>query len=155
MRKLLVITILIAIAAAALLWWQNSQRPAQAGAQASLLPLLAEEDTAGYARATEPGAIQFPRDLGPHPEYQTEWWYYTGNLQAPGGRRFGYQLTFFRRALSTPQFRPNAVRSISPERSSVNLQSPSDWRTTQLYLAHFTISDVDGKEFYANERYSR
>ena len=45
------------------------------------------------------GDVQFPRDLGPHEDYQTEWWYYTGNWQTEDGRDFGYQFTIFRRAL--------------------------------------------------------
>ena len=42
-----------------------------------------------------------PRDHGPHPEYATEWWYYTGNLESADGRHFGFQLTFFRSALAS------------------------------------------------------
>jgi len=45
-------------------------------------------------------AFVFPTDHGAHPEFKTEWWYYTGNLDAADGRQFGYQLTFFRSALS-------------------------------------------------------
>lgn len=46
----------------------------------------------------------FPRDHGAHEQYQTEWWYYTGQLVAPGEQLFerparvGFQLTFFRRS---------------------------------------------------------
>ncbi len=57
---------------------------------------------AGYRRATGPRPLDFPADSGPHDAYQTEWWYYTGNLTADGGEHFGYQLTFFRRALLPP-----------------------------------------------------
>ena len=38
----------------------------------------------------------FPRDHGSHPDYKVEWWYYTGHLEGSDGRRFGYELTFFR-----------------------------------------------------------
>jgi predicted secreted hydrolase len=142
------------IVAAGWYWQRSSQVAAEAGAQASLLPLLSEEDTAGYARATEPGAVQFPRDLGPHPDYQTEWWYYTGNLQTGDGRRFGYQLTFFRRALAANG--AGASETSEDEASpGPSPQPTSDWRTNQVYLAHFTISDVDGQAFYENERFSR
>src|SRR5438034_75088 len=62
---------------------------------------LAEEAAAPpFARATSVRPFHLPADHGPHFEYQTEWWYYTGNLAAAGGRHFGYQLTFFRRGLS-------------------------------------------------------
>ncbi|MDK3158952.1 lipocalin-like domain-containing protein [Kamptonema cortianum] len=95
-------------------------------------------DISGYARATEPLDWQFPRDFGAHPEYQTEWWYYTGNLEGADGRRFGYQFTIFRRA-------------ISPETQT----SSSEWRANQLYMAHFAVTDVAGEAFYHEQRFSR
>jgi predicted secreted hydrolase len=91
-------------------------------------------------RVTEPQPFVFPADHGPHPGYQTEWWYYTGNLVADSGRRFGYQLTFFRRAL-TP---PGAVAD-----------RDSEWATDQVYMAHLAISDIDGAEHQARERFAR
>ena len=50
----------------------------------------------GYARSHTPRPFRFPDDHGPHPEFRTEWWYFTGNLDGADGRLFGYQLTFFR-----------------------------------------------------------
>lgn len=94
----------------------------------------------GFARATGTVPIIFPRDFGPHPEYQTEWWYYTGNLESSSGRHFGYQLTFFRRTL-TP--------------SGAIVERSSDWATNQVYMAHFALTDVAGEGFYAFERFSR
>src|SRR5215210_6959597 len=55
------------------------------------------DDDPRWRRVTEPRPFAFPADHGPHPAYQTEWWYYTGNLVAENGRAFGFQLTFFRR----------------------------------------------------------
>ncbi|MFO7577482.1 MAG: lipocalin-like domain-containing protein [Pelovirga sp.] len=95
------------------------------------------EDT-GFARATTPRAFVFPADHGPHPEFKTEWWYYTGHLHTAAGRRFGYQLTFFRIAL-----RPDRT-----ERSS-------DWAATQLYMAHFALTDPAAAQFHYFERFSR
>ncbi len=95
-------------------------------------------DISGYARAVEPRDWQFPRDFGAHPEFQTEWWYYTGNLSDEAGRRFGFQFTIFRRAIS-----------------SEGASSDSEWRSNQLYMAHFTITDVAGEQFYHQERFSR
>jgi predicted secreted hydrolase len=94
--------------------------------------------TAGFARAMDAWDWQFPRDFGPHPEFQTEWWYYTGNLATDDGRRFGYQFTIFRRAIE-----PQAY------------VSDSEWRTNQIYMAHFTVSDIAGEHFYHAERFSR
>lgn len=144
--------ILLALVVGGLFLWR--QPAPQATAQASLLPLLSESDTAGFARATEPNAIQFPRDLGPHPDYQTEWWYYTGNLEGENGRLFGYQFTIFRRALTSEI----GDWRLETERQSPisNFQSPtSDWRTNQVYLAHFTLSDIANNAFYPHERFSR
>jgi len=93
-----------------------------------------------YARVTEPREIDFPRDEGPHDTYQTEWWYYTGNLAAADGRRFGFQLTFFRRAVAPAE----AIRD-----------RESDWATGQIYLAHFTITDLRSGSFHSAERLAR
>ena len=87
---------------------------------------------------TQPRPFVFPRDHGPHQEYATEWWYYTGNLDTADGRHVGYQLTFFRFGLA-----PNA-----PERTSA-------WATANLYMAHFALTDVAGKQFHAFDRFSR
>ena len=58
-----------------------------------------------------PRPFAFPADHGPHPAFRTEWWYWTGNLREAGGggRRFGFQLTFFRTALAPP-VTPRALR---------------------------------------------
>ena len=98
------------------------------------------DEPSGYLRAEGPLHLEFPRDHGPHPGYQTEWWYYTGNLKAEDGRHFGYQLTFFRRALVPPE--------LCVERSS-------DWAADQAYMAHFALTDVGGRQFQAFERFSR
>ena len=51
-------------------------------------------------RSAEPGyQYRFPQDHGTHDNFRTEWWYYTGHLTAENGRRFGYQITFFRRGI--------------------------------------------------------
>lgn len=108
--------------------------------EASLQALPPAGGAEGFARALVPGAISFPRDLGAHDDYQTEWWYYTGNLETADGRPFGFQFTIFRRALLPPG------RAVAGD---------SAWRANQIYLAHFTISDVAGDAFYPAERFSR
>jgi predicted secreted hydrolase len=104
---------------------------------------LTQEVTAqetGFSRAAPGYQLVFPMDYGPHENYQTEWWYYTGNLTDQDGRRYGYQLTFFRRALLPPA---NSKESLSA------------WATEQVYLGHFALSDIEQEDFYAFERYSR
>ncbi|NOT58557.1 MAG: carotenoid 1,2-hydratase, partial [Deltaproteobacteria bacterium] len=78
-----------------------------------------------------------PRDHAAHPPYRLEWWYYTGNVETAEGRRFGYQLTFFRTGVT-----PNPT-------------TPSRWAVRDLYLAHFAISDLEGKRFSFFERLNR
>ena len=113
-------------------------RPLDPHASLSIADTLRATNDQGYAKALEPREFRFPADHGPHPELRTEWWYYTGNLATAQGRRFGFQLTFFRSALA-PEM---------PERSSA-------WATRQAWLAHFTVSDVDGGDFHSSERWSR
>ncbi len=96
------------------------------------------QDISGFARAIEPWDWQFPRDHGAHPAFQTEWWYYTGNLATGEGRHFGFQFTIFRRALSP---------SSSP--------TDSEFRANNLYMAHFTLSDIASGDFYYDVRYTR
>lgn len=88
--------------------------------------------TAGYRYA-------FPQDHGAHEAYRTEWWYYTGQLTAKNGRPFGYQLTFFRRGMSREQVKTD----------------PSRWTVSQLYLAHFALSDLANQRFLYSEKISR
>ena len=46
--------------------------------------------------------FSFPRDHGTHDEYKTEWWYYTGHLETDAGKRYGFELTFFRVGVVPP-----------------------------------------------------
>jgi predicted secreted hydrolase len=113
-------------------------QPANTDVQSRLIASSAP--LSGFQRADKPMPLTFPADHGPHPDFQTEWWYYTGNLESTTGRHFGYQLTFFRRALL-----PAADRQIRE----------SGWATDQIYMAHFTLTDVEGKEFSNFERFAR
>jgi predicted secreted hydrolase len=97
-----------------------------------------EASPSGFARAREPRPFVFPRDHGPHPDFRTEWWYITGNLESPGGAPFGFQITFFRNAL-----KPEEPMGSSP------------WRTRQVYMGHFAVTDSAGEGFHAFERFSR
>jgi predicted secreted hydrolase len=95
----------------------------------------------GFAQVLEPREFGFPRDHGPHPEYRQEWWYVTGNLDSTGGERFGFELTFFRFALA-----PEGV---------VHPGVESAWRTGQIYMAHFAITDAAHKQFRFMQKLSR
>ncbi len=114
--------------------------PGQPTIRASLSAVEAvnADGAAGFTRVLAPRPFSFPLDHGPHPEYQTEWWYYTGNLQATDGRHFGFQLTFFRRGL-TPE---------PTERASA-------WGANSIFMAHLAVADVQTGRFYAFDRFSR
>lgn len=103
-----------------------------------LADLLGSDADVGFEKAYEPRAFEFPADHGPHESFRNEWWYITGNLDADDGRRFGFELTIFRFALS-----PRLVRS------------DSAWRTNQVYIAHFAVTDVAGERFLVAEKFSR
>jgi len=104
----------------------------------SLSQTLGGGEASGFARAIGPRHWRFPRDHGPHPDYRTEWWYLTGNLDDAAGRRYGFQLTFFRTGLA-----PGA-----PER-------PARWATRSVWMAHFAITDVAAERFVFRERFAR
>lgn len=116
---------------------------AERGVQATLAvrEALGSAEVAGFARAMAPRPFSFPADHGPHPEFRTEWWYYTGNLETAAGRHFGFQLTFFRTALAPP--------------GAPDGDAASAWSTRQLYLAHFALTDTAGRRFHAWSRLDR
>jgi len=107
-------------------------------ASANVVDALGGAADASFARAYSPRTFVFPRDHGPHDGYATEWWYYTGNLRAEDGGEYGYQLTFFRRALAPGQ----------PQRAS-------DLAATQLYMAHFAVTSGPARQHRSFDRFSR
>ena len=100
--------------------------------------LLSNSVTKGFSLAEKPIPFNFPEDHGQHPSFRNEWWYYTGNLEDHSGRRFGYQFTIFRNALSPLKFK-----------------NDSNWRTNQIYMGHFALTDVEENRFFFSERFSR
>lgn len=90
-------------------------------------------------RVSTPGyRFQFPRDHFNHPDFRTEWWYYTGNVHTGDGHRYGFELVFFRQG----------------ERRGPD-DNPSTWRVDDLYLAHLALTDIDGKRFRYYTRLNR
>jgi predicted secreted hydrolase len=116
----------------------RAREPQPVRATLAVAEALGGRDTAGYARVTGPREFRFPDDHGPHPEYRTEWWYFTGNVVARDGRRFGYQLTLFRNA-------------IAPSPPPID----SDWATNQVFMAHLAVTDARGRTFHGFERFAR
>jgi predicted secreted hydrolase len=127
------------LASGGLLWRAMAPAPAAPPSPPATTTLPGGGDAEGFERATAPRPFRFPEDHGPHPGFRHEWWYFTGNLRTPEGRRFGYQLTFFRFALAPPG----------------GTARESRWAATQAYMAHFTVTDVKGNRFRFFERTGR
>ncbi|MEO6971357.1 MAG: lipocalin-like domain-containing protein [Chthoniobacterales bacterium] len=105
------------------------------------IALLALFCVAADWQIAEPGwQYEFPRDHRAHEKFKTEWWYFTGNLTNERGRRFGYELTFFRQGI-----RPVAERNTTTSRFVVD----------DLKFAHFTVTDAAGKKFLYHQKASR
>jgi predicted secreted hydrolase len=104
---------------------------------AALLFLFTATAVAQYRDALPGYRYEFPRDHFNHPDFQTEWWYYTGNLKSNEGRHFGFELTFFRQAV---------------DRESKPL---SAWDVRDLYVAHLALSDLEAGKFLHAERTNR
>ena len=95
-------------------------------------------DSFTYRLALPGRRLTFPADHHAHPDFKTEWWYYTGHLITESGRRFGYQVTFFRYGVRDRQS---------------GLKDPPLF--TELYMAHFALSDTTQKKFFFRERINR
>jgi len=91
-----------------------------------------------WRQAIGPWKWVFPRDHGSHPEFRTEWWYFTGNLRDASKKSYGYQLTFFRQGVLYQANDPS-----------------HPWAIRDVYLAHFTLTDVSAGQFWYAERASR
>jgi len=92
---------------------------------------------APYREALPGYRYEFPRDFYAHPDFQTEWWYTTGNVTTSDGHAFGYELTFFRQGISRDESKRGT------------------WDVRDLYLAHLALSDLSGGHFYHSERVNR
>src|SRR6266487_589087 len=103
-------------------------------------PIVTPTMSPGFVAADGSRPLTFPADFGAHPAFRTEWWYYTGNLQTPEGRHFGFELTIFRVGLVPP---------------TVEISKDSNWSGRDIYFAHFALSDIRSDHFYAFQRYSR
>ncbi len=107
-------------------------------AGAAEIPALTDD---GYAIPQAGRQFVFPRDHGSHPEFAIEWWYVTGHLTASNQAQFGFQATFFRRALATPD--------------ATNHSTSTAFGNRQIYLAHMALVDKTSGEFRYQEKLNR
>jgi predicted secreted hydrolase len=99
---------------------------------------MGESLDSSFSKAIQPKTFEFPKDHGPHKNFKTEWWYFTGNLISTNGEKFGYQFTIFRNAVNTDSLKGN-----------------SKWRSNQFYMGHFAVTDINENRFYFDEKFSR
>jgi predicted secreted hydrolase len=116
----------------------NQKEFEDSGNDISLSKAMGDVKEENFSKAIDKREFVFPEDHGPHPDFRTEWWYFTGNLTDKENRKFGYQFTIFRTALT----KKKEIRN-------------SDWGSNQIYMAHFAITDIEKNEFYFEERFSR
>lgn len=97
-----------------------------------------ETSSKGFLKALDQRKFIFPQDHGVHKGFQTQWWYFTGNLSTVSGRRFGYQFTIFRSQLNP-------------------LEKPlkSSFSSNAVFMVHFTVTDIKENRFYFFEKFAR
>ncbi len=100
------------------------------------------ENFAGKAETLRDGTelepVNLPRDLYAHKSAQTEWWYYTGHGETVSGKKFGFELVFFKRRTDLDKFGAVPLRLLG----------------NPIYFAHFALTDVSEKKFRYSHRKS-
>jgi len=99
-----------------------------------LFPLITASGEYRSARGEK--KWKFPEDHGAHPDFRTEWWYFTGHLKGENSV-YGFELTFFRFA------------------NNNRFAKESEWSARQYYLTHFTVTDEAKGKFYKYETLNR
>lgn len=111
-------------------------------------PLKGNAKTRDGFRQALPGyGFHFPADHAAHPDFKTEWWYYTGHLDGGSGKKYGYELTFFRASVD-----PN---EIDPQGQGKQAATNTEWSVTTVFPAHFALTDESGKTFHFWEKMNR
>ncbi|CAN5870209.1 lipocalin-like domain-containing protein [soil metagenome] len=177
-RRFLSLSFAFVVAIASTQCADGNDAPVQAALD--LGELLGGADTL-HERVVDPRVFAFPDDHGPHPTFRTEWWYFTGNLTTDEGEEFGYQLTFFRSALTDsasftllPAIAPdtastagtaNAADTTNPADTAGTTgtaglagsasDARSDWRSRHAYMAHFAVSDIGASRIHTAQRFAR
>jgi len=93
----------------------------------------------GWERVLPGHGLDYPRDHGAHPSTRIEWWYLTGQVRSESGRRFGFQLTVFRRGME-PGAPPDGA---------------SPLRARQVLAGHLALTDVENGRTLFAERLRR
>ena len=103
------------------------RRAALLAALLAPVPLAAQE-----WQQAEPGyPWEFPHDHWAHIGYRTEWWYFVGFAETPGGgERFAWQFTLFRTGLTL----------------GAPSSAPSPWGTGYVAMGHAAVADLETRD---------
>lgn len=130
------------LAALAVAWLVQRSLPERSGATPLDTTALLDSAPEAFLRVTGPRPLDFPADHAAHPGYRSEWWYFTGNLEAGDGRRFGFQFTLFRFGLGgDPAADADPIESV--------------FAADAVWMAHLAVSDLEQQRFLSRERFAR
>jgi len=101
------------------------------------LPSAAARGAEGEDPVRRGRPLRFPRDHGAHLGAAIEWWYITGDLREPGGRRHGFQITFFR------------------SRTGLAADLDSRFAARHLLFAHAALTDLGAQAHLHAQRIAR
>lgn len=128
----------------------NNDTPVKPQSTSVRIAELMNDDTrGGFARVESTREFDFPVDHGRHPEFKHERWHFSGNLESLDGERYGYQFSIHRIGL-TPD-----TSAGSKAKNDASDDYRSTWRTSDIYLANFSITDVEDDKFYQSEKMAR
>ncbi len=115
-----------------------------APADPTRLSALREEARApGFELVTQPRRFEFPRDHGPHPQFRLR---VVVRHRSP--RHGEWRAVRLRGS-------PSSVSDSSLPRHSPPSANASAWRASQIYMAHFAVTDIERETFHVAERFAR
>lgn len=115
------------------------------------IPAHAQDQPRKWKKALPGYKFSFPRDHASHDEFKTEWWYFTGHLESAEGRKFGYEVTFFRIGADANDPSLADAQALGALVPSIK----SKWNIDNFYPAHFALTDIQNKKFYFFEKLNR
>lgn len=140
MRKYILILILSLLLVSGFIYFKGKTDIRPVDENSYFSEFMKSEPDKNFYRAMKKREFKFPEDHGLHEGFQTEWWYFTGNLETEDKRKFGYQFTIFR-----SQLKPEKLKE----------ERPSSFASNAVYMGHFTITDIKKEKFYFFEKFSR
>ncbi|MFB6259951.1 MAG: lipocalin-like domain-containing protein, partial [Thiohalorhabdaceae bacterium] len=105
----------------------------------AVTPGVRGAEQAEYAHVTPERPVHLPADHAAHPDYATEWWYFTGFLELPDGAERTFEVTFFRQ-------RPEPGDWVA---------NPSAFTPRQIVSAHAALADPASETFRHWRRLAR